>query len=116
VYKNAPPAGDGYDDASLVEVIYPGDSPVLDVMDLRQHIARFVAASGQEFGNWSLKDSLRERLKLGRKTRAIPVSRGGLDLARIAGRHPDAQRFYVIGYDVFQAPVFRLEFVLAGNP
>jgi len=113
LYRNAPPAGDGYDDASLVEIIYPGDSPVLDLMDLRQRIAGFIAAGGQGFGNWSSKEALRERLRLPRNTRTIPVSHGGLSLAGAAGRHPDARRFYVIGYDVFQVPVFRQEFVLA---
>jgi hypothetical protein len=116
IYRNAPPAGDTYDDADLVQIIYPKDSPVLDVMDLRQRVAGFVAAGGQGFGNWTLKESLRDMpLDLRREVRAVPVSQGGLDLARIARDHSDARRFYVIGYDLFQAPVFGAEFVKVGG-
>lgn len=113
VYATAPPTGDGYEDANLIQIIYAGDPPVLDVMDLRQRIAGFLATSQQVFGNWSSKESLREQpLDLRRDVSAIPVSRDGLDLARTGRDHPGARRFYVIGYDVFQVPVFRLEFVL----
>ncbi len=112
IYRNAPPAGDTYDDADLVQIIYPKDSPVLDVMDLRQRVAGFIAAEGQGFGNWTSKEGLRDRpLDLRREVRTVPVSHDGLDLARIARDHPDARRFYAIGYDLFQAPVFRTEFV-----
>jgi len=114
VYKGVPPIGDAYDDTNLVQIIHTGDSPVLDVMDLRQCIARFIATSQQAFGNWTSKESLLERpLELRRQIRVIPVSRNGLDLARIGKDHPGAWRFHVIGYDIFQVPVFRLEFVLS---
>jgi len=117
VYKNAPPTGDTYDDANLVQIIYPGNSLVLDVMDLRQRIAGFITASGQGFGNWVSKESLREPLDLlRREARAVPVSRDGLDLAQIGRDHPDVRRFYVIGYDCFQVPVFRAEFAGPGGP
>jgi hypothetical protein len=83
-------------------------------MDLRQRIAGFIATSKQAFGNWVSKESLRDQpLDLRREVRRIPVSRNGLDLARIGRDHPGARRFYVIGYDVFQVPVFRVEFVLS---
>jgi hypothetical protein len=112
VYRDALPAGDSYDDASLVQISYLGDSPVLDVMDLRQRVARFLAADGQMFGNWTSKESLLARpLDLQREIKAVPVSRGAPDLARLGRDHPGARRFYVVGYDLFQVPVFRAEFV-----
>jgi len=114
VYRGVPPIGDAYDDANLVQIVYTGNSPVLDVMDLRQCIARFLATSQQVFGNWASKESLQEQpLDFRREVRAIPVSRNGLDLARMGRDHPGAQRFIVIGCDVFQVPVFGVEFVLA---
>jgi hypothetical protein len=111
VYRDVIPAGDTYDDASLVQVIYPGDSPILDVMELRQCIDRFIAANGQAFGNWKSKEALREEpLDLHRKIQAVPISHNGLDLARIARDYPDTRRFHIIGYDPFQVPVFSAEF------
>jgi hypothetical protein len=111
VYKTALPVGDTYDDANLVQIIYLDDSAVLDVMDLRQQIARFIATSKQAFGNWESTENLREDVGIHGEVSPIPVSHDGLDLARIAGDHPDARRFWVIGYDVLQVPVFRSEFV-----
>jgi hypothetical protein len=111
VYKNVPPPSDAYDDANLLQIIYPRSVDVLDVMDVRQRVAGFIAASGQAFGNWTPKESLREPLGLRRAPRAIPVSHGRLDLARIAMAHSDTRRFCVIGYDVFQVPVLRVQFV-----
>jgi hypothetical protein len=111
IYKNAPPAGDVYDDANLVQIVYPAASPILDVMDLRQNMARFTAQSRQMFGNWASLEALRESaLDLQRGVRPIPVSRGAVDLARVSREHPDARRFYVIGYDEFQVPVYVGEF------
>jgi len=111
VYKNKLPSGDNYDDANLVAIVYPRSTHVLDVMDLRQHLAKFIAASGKEFGNWTSKQRLREKLDLSRAPKAVPVFHGGIDLERIAMDHPEARQFYVVGYDIFQVPVFQLEFV-----
>jgi hypothetical protein len=115
IYKNALPAGDGYDDAGLLQIVYQGNPPVLDLMDLRQKTGGFLATTEQAYGNWASKESLRDRfLDLKREIKAIPVSRGGLDLARIAKDHPDVRRFCVVGYDIFQVPVVRVEFVRTG--
>lgn len=115
VYENSLPAGDTFDDASLVAIVYPQSPRVLDVMDLRQHVAGFIASGGEAFGNWTLKQNLGERLGLQHSPKRVPVVQGGLDLARIARAHGAARRFYVVGYDVFQVPVFRVEYVLAGQ-
>ena len=115
VYENRLPAGDTFDDAGLVAIVYPQGPRVLDVMDLRQHVAGFIATGGEAFGNWTLKQNLGERLGLEHSPKRVPVVQGGLDLARIARSHGAARRFYMVGYDVFQVPVFRLEFVLANQ-
>ena len=82
-------------------------------MDLRQHLAKFIAANGEEFGNWTSKQSLREKMYLSRAPKSVPTFHGGFDLARIAKYYPDSRRFYVVGCDIFQVPVFRVGFVLA---
>ena len=114
VYENSLPAGDAFDDARLVEIIYPRSPQILDVMDLRQHVAGFIAAGGEAFGNWTMKQSLGKRLGLDHSPKRVPVLQGGLDLARTARDHDGARRFFVVGYDVFQVPVVRLEFMLTG--
>ncbi len=114
VYENRLPAGDAFDDAGLVEIVYPRTPRVLDVMDLRRHVASFISTGGEAFGNWTLKQNLGERLGLQHSANPVPVVQGGLDLARIARARDGVRRFCVVGYDVFQVPVFRVEFSLAG--
>jgi hypothetical protein len=117
IYKNAPPGDDAYDDANLVQIVYPAASPVLDVMDLRQNIARFTTESRQAFGNWASIEALRDTaLDLRGEVRRIPVTRGPVDLARLSRDHPDAARFYAVGYDTFQIPVFAGEFARKRAP
>jgi len=112
VYRDRPPIGDIYDDTGLVQIIYPRVSPVLDVMDLRQRLAGYLASEGQQLGNWTAKESLRDLpLDLGRKVKSIPVSTGELDLARIAGDHPGVERFFVIAFDLVQVPIFHWVFI-----
>ena len=116
VYKDALPAGDTFEYMNLVQIVYPGKSPVLDVMDLRQHMTRFINRSGQAYGNWTSLESLGERLGIrAGVTPAIPVFEDGLNLARAGRAHPAAKRFYVIGYDTFQVPIYRAEFVKVGS-
>lgn len=117
IYKNTPPTDNTYDDTHLEQIIYPKDTPILDVMDLRQNIDKFIASDGQALGNWVAKESLRDKaLDLRRKIKTVPVSQGALNLGQIGKNHPDAKRFYVIGYDLFQVPCFRMEFVKVNNP
>jgi hypothetical protein len=116
VYAGAAPAGDGYEDANLAGIVAAGGSGVRDVMEVRQQVARFLAAGGPSFGNWASKESLRDQpLGLQPKVKAVPVSHEGLDLARLIREHPGVRRFIVVGCDVFQVPVFRLEYVLKGS-
>ena len=112
VYRNSVPPGEsfGVDDSSLLQISYPKDTNVLDIMDLRQQLSRFLAAEGGEYGNWNSKAELREEpLGLDREIRQVPVTKGWPDLSRIALDHPKSARFIVVGLDAFQIPVFEVE-------
>ena len=62
-------------------------------------------------------ETLRESaLDIQREVRSIPVSREAVDLVRVSREHPDARRFYVIGYDTFQVPVYVGEFARRRAP
>lgn len=110
VFAHRPPAADAYDDAHLLEIVYPSGSSGVDVMELRQRVAGFLAAHGGALGNWSSKDDLRDvPLDLHRRVEPVPVSYGAPDLSRIAHAHPGVERLYVIGYDLAQVPIFTAE-------
>jgi len=112
VYRDSLPPGEslGEDDSSLLQISYPTDTRVLDIMDLRQRLSSFLAADGGEYGNWNSKAELREApLGLDREIRQVPVARGWPNLSRIALDNPKSARFVVVGLDAFQIPLFEVE-------
>ena len=94
-------------------------TPSLAISGIRQFLrifANIAFAYGPQSYHWVSKESLRERpLGLRREVKSVPISHKGLDLAKIGRDHPDVRRFYVIGYDLFQVPVFRMAFVRTGD-
>jgi hypothetical protein len=114
VYRNQLPANESLDDTDLARIVYPKKSPIPDVMDLRQGLARYANAAGGEFGNWTSKAGLKdEPLALDKPVKSVPVQIGAVDLAAIAADDASTQRLFVVGYDRFQVPVSRSEFHLA---
>ena len=79
------PLPNSYDDATLVQIVYPPGAKGLDIMDVRQGFAKFMNADGQTFGNWKSKANLKEApLGLDREVKRVQVSREEFDLAAIA--------------------------------
>ncbi len=116
VYAERLPADESLDDETLVGIVYPRATRIRDLQDLRRGLTRYLASAGGEFGNWTTKASLRdEPLALDRPARPVPTTQGPLDLGAIAGEHPGVERFFVLGLDAFQVPVFRGEFALAAR-
>jgi hypothetical protein len=114
VYADNAPATDSWDDSTLVQIIYPRETQIPDIMDLRQGLVRYASAAGGEFGNWTTKASLKDSpLALDRTAKLIPVVKGSLNLAPLAGHRSEKRRFFVVGVDRFQVPIFRHEYFLA---
>jgi hypothetical protein len=112
IYRDRLPSATAYDDSDLVQIVYPRGAKGLDTMDLRQGLTRFLNADGASYGNWNTKEGIKELpLGLEREVKAVPVQRDAFDLAGIARDHPEAQRFYAVGYDITQVPVTVVEFV-----
>jgi hypothetical protein len=110
VYRDSVPPEESWNDSTLLQVCYPADTSVPDIMELRQRLSRFLAADGGEYGNWSSKAALRDApLALDREIRHLLVAREWPDLVGIASDNPTAARFVVVGLDAFQVPVFEVE-------
>ncbi|RPI23309.1 MAG: hypothetical protein EHM61_20055 [Acidobacteria bacterium] len=110
VYRDSAPSADSWDDSRLLGIFYPTDTQILDIMDLRQRLVRFLAAEGGEYGNWSSKAELREGpLGLGTRIGQVPVARGWPNLSAIASDNPRSARFIVVGLDAFQVPEYEVE-------
>lgn len=114
VYRDRLPSPQGYDDANLVQIVYPSGAKGLDIMDVRQGLAKFMHADDHAFGNWKSKVSIKDTpLGLDLEVKRVQVTREGFDLAGIARDYPASGRFYVVGYDMVQVPVVVIEVVKA---
>lgn len=92
-----------------IAIVYPsGKGVVRDVIDLRQSVGRFLAGAGASFGNWSTADSIRSSaLHPDVTAPTVPVLKVGRTLGNAIGDiGKDAPDLMLIGYDVFQRPVF----------
>ncbi len=117
VYADQAPQPETLDDAALVQLVYPKDTLVLDLLELRLQLVAFLETEGGELGNWDSKASLKELpLALDGPPRAVPVVRGALDLGSLAASHPKVKRFIVLGVDRLQVPRQQLEFSLREAP
>ena len=116
IFADRLPEGDAWDVPSLAQILYPGQGPACDVMDLRQRVQALLEGAGPAFGNWTSRESLR-RFPLGLETpaRTVPVSRGGIDWGSLLRAHGEAGRFFAVGYDAAQVPVACLLFELEGG-
>ena len=82
VYRDSRPPAEAWDESNLLQISYPTDTPVRDIMDVRQRLYRFLAAAGGEYGNWSSKAALRKApLGLEQEIRQVRVTRGWPDLS-----------------------------------
>ncbi|MCM5556243.1 hypothetical protein [Pleomorphomonas sp. JP5] len=92
-----------------IAVLYPPNKgAVLDVIDLRQSVGRFLASAGASFGNWSTADSIRgSALHPDSSAPIVPVMTIDRTLGDALGDiGKGASDLLFVGYDVFQRPVF----------
>lgn len=108
LYAAAGLPNDSLDDEALVAILYPVDKGhILDIMDLRQNLKRFIESNSASIGNWASVDSVNDgTLRLSSPMRSVPVT--AVDRAdwraieEAAGTSPF---FTLVGFDIFQRPV-----------
>jgi hypothetical protein len=114
LYAGPTPPADDLDDQRLIGIVYPpGGGQILDVMDLRQSLWRYLKTGKQDFGNWTTKAALRAApIGLAEAPRPVPVAIDGRLSDIVApenGRDPAPT--VLVGYDALQIPVSATLFV-----
>lgn len=113
IYLDSAPERESLDDSTLVQILYPKETPILDLLELRQHLGLFIDAEGGEVGNWDSKASLREGpLGTSALEQGIPIAKGQLSLVELARTYPNAHRFIAVGVDRLQTARVVVEFSL----
>ncbi len=98
----ADPGPDGYA-ADVLAVVYPRDTPVLDVMELGPKVAGWIAATPQRMGNYVSRDALAQMLA-GLDLRSVPVARGEAALGLLNKALERNRKLVAVGFDLLQIP------------
>lgn len=97
--------------SNVVSVIYPNDTPVLDVVDLLPRINQWVTTTPQSMGNWVSKGSIIQDLKV-IKIKPVPVSTGNISHKQVNEVLQNNRELIVIGFDILQIPQYKIVYKL----
>ena len=100
------PALDSYA-SNVVSVIYPKETPVLDIMDLLPKMSRWLNGTPQNMGNWISKEWLIQELAA-IQSQPVPVSEKGVPLKLANSVLRNNQELIVVGFDVLQVPKHKM--------
>lgn len=104
------PGSDSYT-ANVVGIIYPNDTPVLDIVDLLPKISRWVNTTPQSIGNWVSKESIIQDVSA-YKINEVPVSKGDIPLELANGALQNNRELIAIGFDIMQIPRYKIIYKL----
>lgn len=93
--------------ANVVGVIYPNDTPVLDIVDLLPRMNRWVNTTPQTIGNWVSQESVIQNLSAF-KIKAVPVSKGNIPLKLANEVLKINGELVAIGFDIMQVPRYKI--------
>jgi len=97
----------------VVGIIYPKETPVLDVADLLPKVTRWVNTTSQTMGNWTSKEEVKQLANA--KIQPAAVSTGDVPLKTANEVLQNNRELTVIGYDILQTPRFKIVYKL-GSP
>lgn len=108
------PGSDNYSSSdnskfSVVGIVYPRETQVMDVRDLMPKVSHFVNTTSQNFGNWASKEQITKGINV-IDAQPVPVSKGDtpLELANEVLRNEG--ELIVVGLDVLQVPRYKIVF------
>lgn len=97
--------------ANVVGIIYPNETPVLDIVDLLPKMSRWVNTTPQSMGNWVSRESIKNDLSV-YKMKAVPVAKGEIPLELANGVLHNNRELIAIGFDIMQIPRYKIIYKL----
>lgn len=92
---------------NVVSVIYPRETPVLDIMDLLPKMSRWINGTPQNMGNWVSKEAIIQELET-IKIQPVPVSKGVVPLELANSVLQNNGQLIVVGFDILQVPKYKI--------
>lgn len=107
LYRTEPSSGNY--ESNVLGIIYPKETPVLDVMDLLPRVTKWVNTTEQNMGNWISKENIMQQLA-NVNIQSVSVSKAGISLNIINEILQKNGELTVIGFDVLQIPRYKIMF------
>ncbi len=95
--------------SNVVNIVYPENTNILDIMDLAPRIDRWIRTTEQNMGNWVSKESLKKKLGIEIIT-PIPVIKSDTPLELANNILHENNELIAIGFDVLQIPRYKIIF------
>ena len=103
-FYRADPGGDFVGNAAAI--LYPSDTPVLDLVDLAPRLTHWLETTPQSMGNWVNRDATLAKLSDVGIAAAPVIGENSLD--EIARLLKENGKLFVVGFDTLQVPRFRV--------
>lgn len=105
LYKTNPNYGDLT--SGVYGIIYPRETPVLDITDLTPRVKHWVNSTDQVMGNWvSKEDVIRELNSI--NIDEVPVYKHDIPIEEFNNTLMSNRKITVIGFDVLQVPRYKI--------
>ncbi|MCF8501057.1 MAG: hypothetical protein K9H11_11380 [Rhodospirillum sp.] len=105
-FYRADPGGDFVGNAAAI--LYPSETPVLDLVDLAPRLTHWLETTPQSMGNWVNRDATLAKLSDAGIAAAPGIGENPLDeIARLLKENGE---LFVVGFDTLQVPRFRVVF------
>lgn len=107
IYEDEPSSGNY--EASVVNIIYPSETSVLDVMDLVPRVTKWVNTTSQNMGNWTTKEDIMKGFA-DLNIQSVPVFKIDIPINEANEILQKNGELTVIGFDVLQIPRYKITF------
>jgi hypothetical protein len=109
LYQENP--GDNYG-VNVVSIVYPHETPVVDVVELLPKINRWVDNTPQNMGNWVSKESIIKELSAIKLVAAVPCFKGEIPHNVLNEALQKKRKLVAVGFDVLQIPRCKMTLLL----
>lgn len=97
--------------SDVVCVIYPKNTPVLDMADLIPKLKEWINSTDQSMGTWTSKETIEQDLQ-NINTSAETLIQHGIDIEYLNDLLTDNDEVYILGFDKIQIPVYKIVYKL----
>jgi len=105
--------GDDFEDKDIKLIYYPKEPVVLDAIEARHNVAKFLRNTQQEYGNWISREMVTEVAQLSSLGKMPEIIVGKLPKDRLSSLFASNKKVVAVGFDELQVPKYRATYVIS---